>query len=188
MPSSFLAVFWRPLSHSISSLGLCPVVAHHLWLLAALAGAVEGRCFHGQGQGGGHALGCAIGLPSPVGQVVALDVQLATNPKRVMQAGLPVRLSDDLLRVAQTGQTRLPELMLQLPRAYVAQAAQCLGALLAAAAKAHLTIKRPCHPDWQAVQCRVQVCGVAKLLTRLSNPMQLLWAQAKGGRTIAPAL
>ena len=113
---------------------------------------------------------------------------VTTNPTLVMQAGLPVSLPGYLQLVAQAGQARLPELMLQLPSADVAQAAQWLGSLLPAAAQAHvrLTIKLPCHPDWQAVLTEVQAWGVPTLLTGLSNPLQLLWAQAQGASWVAP--
>lgn len=82
----------------------------------------------------------------------------------------------------------LPELMLQLPRADVSEAAQWVGTLLPAAeqAQVRLTFKLPCHPDWQAVLREVQAWGVPTLLTGLSNPMQLLWAQAQGASFVAP--
>lgn len=113
---------------------------------------------------------------------------VTTNPTLVMQAGLPVSLPGYLQLVAQAGQARLPELMLQLPRADVGEAAQWLEVLLPAAvqARVRLTVKLPCHPDWQPVLREVQAWGVPTLLTGLSNPMQLLWAQAQGASWVAP--
>jgi len=105
-----------------------------------------------------------------------------------MQAGLPVSLPGYLHLVAQAGEARMPELMLQLPHADVSGAAHWLGALLPAAeqARVRLTFKLPCHPDWQAVLHEVQARGVPTLVTGLSNPMQLLWAQAQGASFVAP--
>jgi transaldolase len=113
---------------------------------------------------------------------------VTTNPTLVMQAGLPVSLPGYLQLVAQAGQARLPELMLQLPRADVSEAAQWLEVLLPSAvqARVRLTVKLPCHPDWQPVLREVQAWGVPTLLTGLSNPMQLLWAQAQGASWVAP--
>ena len=113
---------------------------------------------------------------------------VTTNPTLVMQAGLPVSLVGYLQLVAQAGELRLPELMLQLPRPDVAEAVQWLEVLLPAAVKARvrLTIKLPCHPDWQAVLREVQASGVPTLLTGLSNPVQLLWARAQGAHYVAP--
>jgi transaldolase len=115
---------------------------------------------------------------------------VTTNPTLVMQAGLPVNLPGYLKLVAQAGEARLPELMLQLPRADVGEAAQWLEVLLPAAvqARVRLTIKLPCHPDWQAVLREVQAWGVPTLLTGLSNPVQLLWARAQGANFVAPYL
>jgi len=113
---------------------------------------------------------------------------VTTNPTLVMQAGLPVSLPGYLKLVAQAGEARLPELMLQLPRADVGEAAQWLEVLLPAAeqARVRLTIKLPCHPDWHPVLREVQAWGVATLLTGLSNPVQLLWARAHGANYVAP--
>jgi transaldolase len=113
---------------------------------------------------------------------------VTTNPTLVMQAGLSVSLPGYLQLVAQAGEAKLPELMLQLPRADVGEAAQWLEALLPAAAQARvrLTIKLPCHPDWQPVLREVQAKGVPTLLTGLSNPVQLLWARAQGANFVAP--
>ena len=113
---------------------------------------------------------------------------VTTNPTLVRQAGLPVTLAGYLQLMAQAGAHRLPELMLQLPRADVGEATDWLGQLLPAAmqARLRLTIKLPCHPDWQPVIQAVQALGVPVLLTGLSNPIQLLWAQAMGAQYVAP--
>ncbi len=113
---------------------------------------------------------------------------VTTNPTLVMQAGLPVSLQGYLTLVAQAGEAGIPELMLQLPRANGREAAQWLEALLPAAAYARvrLTIKLPCHPDWQSLLVEVQALGVPTLLTGLSNPVHLLWARAQGASYVAP--
>lgn len=83
---------------------------------------------------------------------------VTTNPTLVCQAGLPVSLQGYLRLIGQAGERRLPELMLQLPRADVGEAAQWLERLLPAAlqARLRLTIKLPCHPQWQPVLREVQ--------------------------------
>ena len=113
---------------------------------------------------------------------------VTTNPTLVLQAGLPVSLPGYLQLVRQAGEARMPELMLQLPRADVGEAAQWLEVLLPAAVQARLrlTLKLPCHPDWQPVLREVQAWGVPTLLTGLSNPIQLLWAQSQGANYVAP--
>jgi transaldolase len=113
---------------------------------------------------------------------------VTTNPTLVLEAGLPVSLQGYLRLIGQAGEQRLPELMLQLPRADVGEACLWLEALLPAAlqARVRLTIKLPCHPDWQAVLREVQAWGVPTLLTGLSNPVQLLWARAQGASHVAP--
>jgi transaldolase len=113
---------------------------------------------------------------------------VTTNPTLVMQAGLPVSLAGYLQLVAQAGEAKISELMLQLPRADVGEAAQWLEVLLPAAlqARVRLTIKLPCHPDWLPVLREVQAWGVPTLLTGLSNPIQLMWARAQGAHYVAP--
>ena len=113
---------------------------------------------------------------------------VTTNPTLVMQAGLSVSLAGYLQLVAQAGEARIAELMLQLPRADVGEAAQWLEVLLPASvqARVRLTIKLPCHPDWQQVLREVQAWGVPTLLTGLSNPIQLMWARAQGAHYVAP--
>ncbi len=113
---------------------------------------------------------------------------VTTNPTLVLQAGLPVSLPGYLQLVRQAGEARMPELMLQFPRADVGEAAQWLEVLLPAAVQARLrlTLKLPCHPNWQPVLREVQAWGVPTLLTGLSNPIQLLWAQSQGANYVAP--
>jgi transaldolase len=105
-----------------------------------------------------------------------------------MQAGLPVSLSGYLHLIDQAGEAKIVELMLQLPRADMDEADHWLKVLLPAAEQAHvrLIIKVPCHPDWQRLLQLVQSMGSPTLLTGLSNPMQLLWAQAQGANYVAP--
>jgi len=113
---------------------------------------------------------------------------VTTNPSLVLQAGLPVTLATytGLLRAASD--TGLAELMLQLPRPDVAEALQWLEVLQASAtdARVKLTIKLPCHPDWLTCIQAVQAKGQAILLTGLSNPVQLLWAQGLRAQYVAP--
>ena len=121
-----------------------------------------------------------VGCPPVVG--------VTTNPSLVFQAGLPVTLATYLQLVQAAGEHGLAELMLQLPSSDPVQALEWLGPLRAAADKAHvcLTIKLPCHPDWLACIKAVQQSGQAVLLTGLSNPVQLLWAQSLGVAYVAP--
>ena len=115
---------------------------------------------------------------------------VTTNPALIHQAGRPVTLDTCLALVREAGRQRLPELMLQLPRPNVVEAQDWLRELLPAAALARvgLTIKLPCHPDWEPVIRAVQDCGAPLLLTGLSNPMQLLWARSQGAQYVAPYL
>ena len=113
---------------------------------------------------------------------------VTTNPTLVRQAGLPVTLDTytHLLRAASDA--GMPELMLQLPDPDGDAALRWVDSLQATAADARvtLTIKLPCHADWldciRAVQSRKQ----AILLTGLSNPVQLLWAQSLNAQYVAP--
>ncbi len=115
---------------------------------------------------------------------------VTTNPALLQQAGLPVTLASYLHLLQQAGTARLPELMLQLPRPDVAEAHDWLAQLLPAAgqARVRLTIKLPCHPDWEPVIDEVHGWGLPLLLTGLSNPLQLLWARAQGAHFVAPYL
>ncbi|MFM8443222.1 MAG: transaldolase family protein [Methylococcus sp.] len=115
---------------------------------------------------------------------------VTTNPTLVQQAGLPVTLASYRHLVSRAGEWRLPELMLQLPRADVAEAHDWIAELLPAAGQAQvrLTLKLPCHPDWAPVIREVRAWGLPVLLTGLANPLQLLWAQAQGAQFVAPYL
>lgn len=115
-------------------------------------------------------------------------VGVTTNPSLVHQAGLPVTLATYLRLVQAASGQGLAELMLQLPHADVAQTPLWLHPLRDAAFKAGLclTIKLPCHPDWLPVIRAVQETGQAVLLTGLSSPVQLLWAQSLKAAYVAP--
>ena len=121
-----------------------------------------------------------VGCPPVVG--------VTTNPSLVFQAGLPVTLATYLQLVQAAGEHGLAELMLQLPSSDPVQALEWLGPLQAAAdiAQVRLTIKLPCHPEWLPCIEAVQKAGQAVLLTGLSNPVQLLWAQSLGVAYVAP--
>jgi transaldolase len=113
---------------------------------------------------------------------------VTTNPSLVLQAGLPVTLATYLQLIQAAGAHAMAELMLQLPSNQVDQAQQWLAPLQEAAARAkvQLTIKLPCHADWLPCIQAVQLTGQAILLTGLSNPVQLLWAQSLKAQYVAP--
>ena len=113
---------------------------------------------------------------------------VTTNPSLVYQAGLPVTLATYERLLQAAGDHGLTELMLQLPASDPAQAVQWVAHLREVAAKAgvQLTIKLPCHPDWLPCINAVQQTGQAVLLTGLSNPVQLLWAQSLKVAFVAP--
>ncbi len=113
---------------------------------------------------------------------------VTTNPTLVMQANLPVTLATYTGLLHAASDAGLAELMLQLPRPDVLEALQWLEVLQTKAAetKVKLTIKLPCHPDWLPCIQAVQAQGQAILLTGLSNPVQLLWAQGLKSQYVAP--
>jgi transaldolase len=115
---------------------------------------------------------------------------VTTNPTLVLRAGLPVNLPAYRRLVAQAGECGLPELMLQLPQPDVAQGMAWLDALQPDAERAavHLTIKLPCHPDWEALMDAARARGLPVLLTGVANPVQLMWAAHKGAAYVAPYL
>jgi transaldolase len=115
---------------------------------------------------------------------------VTTNPTLIQQAGLPVTLETYLHLLKKAGLLRLPELMLQLPRPDVAESHEWLSQLLPTAGQGNvqLTIKLPCHPDWEPVIREVHAWGLPLLLTGLSNPMQLLWARSQKAHFVAPYL
>lgn len=113
---------------------------------------------------------------------------VTTNPTLVFQAGLPVTLPTYLQLLQAAADHGMAELMLQLPSPNVQLATEWQAALQSKAAvlKVALTIKLPCHPDW--LQC-IHAMHAAKqpiLLTGLSNPVQLLWAQSLNAAYVAP--
>lgn len=115
-------------------------------------------------------------------------VGVTTNPSLVFQAGLSVSLPTYLGLVDAAGAQGMSQLMLQLPSTDVAQAQAWVGALQARGAKAGvaLTIKLPCLASWLPCIRAVQAMDQAVLLTGLSNPVQLLWAQSLGVDFVAP--
>ena len=75
-----------------------------------------------------------------------------------------------------------------MPRPDASEVLRWLDTLQGTAAgkQVKLTIKLPCHPDWLACIKAVQATGQDILLTGLSNPVQLLWAQALRAKYVAP--
>jgi transaldolase len=122
----------------------------------------------------------------PAGCPAVLGV--TTNPTLVLQAGLPVTLATYTGLLHAVADAGLAELMLQLPRPDVNDARRWLDTLqgTAAGTQVKLTIKLPCHPDWLACIKAVQATGQDILLTGLSNPVQLLWAQTLKATYVAP--
>lgn len=115
---------------------------------------------------------------------------VTTNPTLVRQAGLPMSLSTYRALIDQAVDARMPELMLQLPLADVAQALQWAHDLSAHATLSGvtLTLKLPCHPSWESVARALSAEGVPFLLTGVANPVQLLWSKDLGAAYVAPYL
>ena len=113
---------------------------------------------------------------------------VTTNPSLVHQAGLPVTLDAYTRLVAEAAASGMAEIMLQLPDSALDGARSWLDTLRATARREGmaLTIKLPCHPDWQACIEAVAAEGQAFLLTGLSSPVQLLWAQWLKATWVAP--
>jgi len=113
---------------------------------------------------------------------------VTTNPSLLHQAGLPVTLTTGERLLQAAGEHGLAELMLQLPVPDPAQALHWQARLQVAAERAgvRLTLKLPCHPDWLPCVRALQTTGQALLLTGLSNPVQLLWAQSLEVAHVAP--
>lgn len=115
---------------------------------------------------------------------------VTTNPTLVRRAGLPVTLDSYLSLLDLASKAGLPELMLQLPSPDVTEAHAWLDPSQRAAeqARVSMTIKLPCHPDWEPMVHEVKSRSLPVLLTGLSNPMQLLWAHSLGADYVAPYL
>jgi transaldolase len=115
-------------------------------------------------------------------------VGATTNPTLVHQAGLPVNLATYLYLLKAAADHGFAELMVQLPSSDVATALQWQDSLRAQADKnqVRLTIKLPCHADWLPCIAALTQAGQALLLTGLSNPVQLLWAQSLKVAYVAP--
>lgn len=113
---------------------------------------------------------------------------ITTNPSLIFQAGLQVNLPTYLGLVHAAGDLGFDDLMLQLPSHDPSQALHWLDALGPAAQRAglRLTIKLPCHADWLACIQAMQSVRQPFLLTALSSPVQLLWAQELGAAYVAP--
>jgi transaldolase len=123
-----------------------------------------------------------VGCPPVVG--------VTTNPTLVHQAGLPVALPSYRQLLQAAADHGFTELMVQLPRPDPDEALRWHEALTqqAEAARVQLTLKLPCRADWlPCVQALTQV-GQPLLLTGLSNPVQLLWAQSLAVAYVAPYL
>ena len=113
---------------------------------------------------------------------------VTTNPSLIFQAGLAVNLPTYLNLVRSAADYRMPELMLQLPSSDPSQALHWLDALRLAAERGGvaLTIKLPCHSDWLPCIQALKQEGQPILLTALSSPVQLLWAQSLDADFVAP--
>ena len=113
---------------------------------------------------------------------------VTTNPSLLYQAGLPVTLASGERLLQAAGDQGLAELMLQLSVPDPVQALHWQARLrtVAQAAGVRLTLKLPCHPDWLPCIRALQTTGQALLLTGLSNPVQLLWAQSLHVAHVAP--
>ena len=113
---------------------------------------------------------------------------VTTNPSLVYQAGVAVSLAGYQALMASAQAAGMAELMVQVPNDNV-QDNKALASTLAQQAQhagVQLTIKLPCDPAWQSCVQAVQALGLDVLLTGLSNPMQLMWAQQMGVQWVAP--
>jgi transaldolase len=115
---------------------------------------------------------------------------VTTNPTLIHAAGLPLSLATYESLIASVVAAQVPALMLQLPNANPTQALAWANTLanLSSELDLELTFKLPCHPEWQACHKALKRKDYTTLLTGVSNPMQLLWAQAQGADWVAPYL
>jgi transaldolase len=113
---------------------------------------------------------------------------VTTNPTLILAAGLPLTLATYEALIQSAATSKLPALMLQLPNPNPTQALAWANALAPLSNDVELTFKLPCHPDWQACHKALKRQDYATLLTGVSNPMQLLWAQQLGADWVAPYL
>lgn len=113
---------------------------------------------------------------------------VTTNPTLVHQAGLAVTLDSYERLLQAVSEHGLAELMLQLPMVDAAECQQWQTRLRALAQRLNveLTIKLPCHPDWLRAIETMHAAQQPVLLTGLSNPVQLLWAQSLRAAYVAP--
>ena len=115
---------------------------------------------------------------------------VTTNPTLVYAAGLAVNLNTYQRLLAAAIELQIPALMLQLPSVN-ASASMAMAEQLSkqnTVSKTNLTFKLPCHPSWQTLHTALRSNGYSTLLTGVSNPMQLLWAQALDANYVAPYL
>lgn len=115
---------------------------------------------------------------------------VTTNPTLVKQAGLPVSLGSYCQLLEQAVSAGMAELMLQLPSPELQLSMDWATQLtrLAQQSQLGLTMKLPCHPQWEDLARALRSEGVPILLTGLANPVQLLWAQGLGANFVAPYL
>ncbi len=113
---------------------------------------------------------------------------VTTNPSLVHAAGLPVNLNSYHDLIARVADARIGELMLQLPDPSPAVVDVWVQSLLSRAGEfsVRLTIKLPCHRDWQGAIDIVKRSQASFLLTGVSNPIQLIWATQCGAHYVAP--
>jgi transaldolase len=115
-------------------------------------------------------------------------VGATTNPTLVYQAGLPVNLASYIYLLGAAADHGFAELMVQMPVPDAVQALHWLDGLRMQADKVrvNITIKLPCHADWLPCIQALTQAGQPLLLTGLSNPVQLLWAQSLKVAYVAP--
>ena len=113
---------------------------------------------------------------------------ITTNPTIVHRSGQAVTLVTYLRLLEATSRQHLPELMVQLPSPDAQEVEDYLRQLVPAAHQlgVRLTIKLPCHPQWEDAIGLVRQHELPFLLTGLANPVQLLWAVEQQASWVAP--